>query len=296
MPMKPITGSSALAGYHYDPKAKTFEVQFTSGGVYRYTNVPQAAVRSILRAKSKGKMFHKKIKKGAYEYEKVSFDSQLWDAAQLKGKQLDREIREYLPDTRSVQHSNLMHTLSKLMMFSNDAVRDELKGVKMQKQANDPIKAKFEVQGVPVHVEWKKGETRLYKDKKSGEVKYKRHMKAHYGYIPNTKDADGEEIDVYLGDHHASPKAFVIKQLKKHDGSFDENKVMMGYPSKDAAKAAYDHHMGGCPEFFGGIHEVPVSALMALFGENGDGKEKVLKKAASPMLFGFAQELLRIGR
>lgn len=235
MPLKPITGSSALSGYRYDPKSKVLEVQFTSGGTYRYNNIMPAVVRSVMRAKSKGKMFHKKVKKGGYEYEKI---------------------------------------------------------------ANDPIKKKVEVQGVPIWIEWKKGETRLYKDHKTGEVKYKRLMTADYGYIPETKDADGEEIDVYLGDDYGSKKAFVIKQLKKSDRSFDENKVMIGYPSEKAAKDSYMHHMSACPECFGGIHEVPVTSLMALFGENGSGKEKVLSKAASatPMLFGFATELFRIAR
>jgi len=141
----------------------------------------------------------------------------------------------------------------------------------LAKMANDPIKKKIEVQGVPIWIEWKKGETRIYKDKK-GVVKYERHMKADYGYIPDTLDADGEELDVYVGPDRTSPRAFVIKQLRK-DGSFDEHKVMIGYQTKDDAKASYDHHMGGAKERFGGMRQVPVSALRALFGENG-GKEK----------------------
>lgn len=138
------------------------------------------------------------------------------------------------------------------------------------KSANDPIKKKVEVQGVPIWIEWKKGETRLYK--KKGKVAYERFMKADYGYIPDTLDADGEEIDVYLGPDRSSPRAFVIKQMKK-DGSFDENKVMVGYRAKEDAKASYDYHMGGAKERYGGIRQVPVSALKALFGENG-GQEK----------------------
>jgi hypothetical protein len=151
-------------------------------------------------------------------------------------------------------------------------------GEMFSKAANDPIKVKYDVAGVPVHIEWKKGETRLYK--KGKVVKYKRFMKADYGYIPETKDSDGEEIDVYVGPDHRATNAWVIKQLKKSDGSFDENKVMMGYGSEQEAHDAYDYHMGGTKEFFGGIHKVPVSALRALFSENGDGHEKEKKASA----------------
>jgi hypothetical protein len=141
----------------------------------------------------------------------------------------------------------------------------------LRKIANDPIKEKIEVAGVPVWLEWKSGETREYRGK-GGKIAFSKLMKHHYGYIPNTMDADGEELDAYVGPSRSSNTAWVIKQLKK-DGSFDENKVMMGFTSKEDAKSSYDHHMGGAKERFGGIKEVPVSALKALFGNNGD-KEK----------------------
>jgi len=151
-----------------------------------------------------------------------------------------------------------------------DFVAGSLAGA-LVKKANDPIKKKIEVQGVPIWIEWKKGETRLYK--KKGVVKYERFMKADYGYIPDTLDSDGEELDVYVGPDRNSPKAFVIKQLKK-DGSFDEHKVMIGYASSEDAKSSYAYHMGGAKEHFGGMRQVPVSALTALFGENGDTEKK----------------------
>lgn len=150
---------------------------------------------------------------------------------------------------------------------------------KTEKVANDPIKKKIEVQGVPIWIEWKKGETRLYK--KGKVVKYERLMKADYGYIPDTKDADGEEIDVYVGPDKNATTAYVIDQLKKDDGSFDEHKVMIGYSSEKKARESYDYHMGGTVEFFGGIKPVPVSALQALFGKNGGNEDKKIEKKAS---------------
>lgn len=140
------------------------------------------------------------------------------------------------------------------------------------KLANDPIKKKVKVQGVPICLEWLKGETREYK--KGGVVKYKRLMEADYGYIPGTIDSDGEELDVYLGPNREARNAHVIRQMKK-TGGFDEHKVMIGYATKSAAKASYVHHMGGTPERFGGMHSIPVSSLVALFGDNKASKEKV---------------------
>lgn len=141
-----------------------------------------------------------------------------------------------------------------------------------EKNANDPIKKKIKVQGVPICLEWLKGETREYK--KGGVVKYKRLMEADYGYIPGTVDSDGEELDVYVGPDREARNAHVIRQMKK-TGGFDEHKVMVGYSSKSAAKASYIHHMGGTPERFGGMHSIPMSSLVALFGDNKAKKEKV---------------------
>lgn len=140
-----------------------------------------------------------------------------------------------------------------------------------EKRANDPVKRKVKVQGVPIWLEWLKGETREYK--KNGTVKYSRLMEADYGYIPGTRDSDGEELDVYLGPDRSARNAYVIRQMKK-TGGFDEHKVMVGYPSKSAAKASYLAHMSGCPECFGGMQAIPVSSLVALFGDNKAHKEK----------------------
>ncbi len=154
--------------------------------------------------------------------------------------------------------------------FLAGAVSGGLAGA-LVKRANDPIKKKIRIQGIPVWLEWLKGETRQYK--KGGVVKYERHMEADYGYIPGTLDSDGEELDVYVGPDKGAKKAFVIRQLKK-TGGFDEHKIMLGYSSKAAAKASYVHHMGGTPERFGGMASVPTSSLIALFADNKATKEK----------------------
>lgn len=124
------------------------------------------------------------------------------------------------------------------------------------KVANDPVQARRVVRGVRCSIEWPKGSLREYRDKKDPtKINYRKKMQADYGYIPGTKDADGEQLDVYVGPDLKSDKVFVVHQLKD-DGSFDENKVMMGYDSLEDAKKSYLAHMP--PKRLGKISETTV--------------------------------------
>jgi hypothetical protein len=115
-------------------------------------------------------------------------------------------------------------------------------GARFSKEANDPIKKKITVHGMKIGIEWPDGSLRQYRDKKTGKVNYEKKMKADYGYIFDTKDADGEELDVYVGPDKESDRVYVVRQLKD-DGSFDEHKVMLGYASSEEAKSSYLAHM-----------------------------------------------------
>ncbi|HKH46838.1 MAG TPA: KTSC domain-containing protein [Thermoanaerobaculia bacterium] len=61
MRRKPLT-SSAIASVGYDPKRGTLEVEFRSGNVYRYLNVPEEVYQDLLQAKSKGRYFGSSIR------------------------------------------------------------------------------------------------------------------------------------------------------------------------------------------------------------------------------------------
>lgn len=86
-----------------------------------------------------------------------------------------------------------------------------------------------------------------------------------YGFIPKTRGGDGEGIDVFLGpDEEAADDAHWVIQ-KKHDGSFDEYKVFLGFKNKAAAKKAYLQHI---PEkFFGGMLSMSVQMMRAMLGQ-----------------------------
>jgi hypothetical protein len=54
--------SSAIASLGYDPKREMLEVEFRSGNVYRYLDVPEEIFQDLLQAKSKGRYFGENIR------------------------------------------------------------------------------------------------------------------------------------------------------------------------------------------------------------------------------------------
>jgi hypothetical protein len=54
--------SSAISSVGYDPKSRTLEVEFTSGGVYDYSEVPKKVYESLMAAPSKGRFLAQRIR------------------------------------------------------------------------------------------------------------------------------------------------------------------------------------------------------------------------------------------
>ncbi|KKL63767.1 hypothetical protein LCGC14_2171800, partial [marine sediment metagenome] len=142
--------------------------------------------------------------------------------------------------------------------FALDAIRDQL-----IKTANDSIKDTTNYKGIEIDIEWPKGSIRSYE----GEDTYVTYMECSYGYVRGIDGSDGEELDIYLGDED-SDIVFVIEQVKD-DGSYDEDKIMLGFNSEEDAVDMYLQHM---PAFMlGDIRTVSVEKLVnALNGEPED--------------------------
>ena len=106
-----------------------------------------------------------------------------------------------------------------------------------QIEAGNYKKGRIRVQGLELSIENPKGSER------SGTgpdgVEWLHTMSDHYGYIRRTTGADGEQVDAYVGPADDAPQVFVVDQVNQQDGSFDEHKVMIGYPDQAAAVAAY---------------------------------------------------------
>lgn len=111
--------------------------------------------------------------------------------------------------------------------------------------------------GMQVVIENPKGSTRDWTDTDgtTGETE----MKFDYGYLVDSAGTDGDKLDVYLGPNDEVENAYVVDQMSKASdfALFDEQKVMLGFDSFDAAKKAYISQYNDA-RFFGGMAEVPV--------------------------------------
>lgn len=62
-------GSSNLASATYDPEVENLTIEFQSGDVYTYFNVPPATYRALTLAPSAGQYFHRHIR-SRYSYDR----------------------------------------------------------------------------------------------------------------------------------------------------------------------------------------------------------------------------------
>lgn len=63
--------SSNVAGLRYEMKTASLLVEFKSGSVYIYYNVPPQVAKGFFHAGSLGKYLDKHIKKAGYQYKKL---------------------------------------------------------------------------------------------------------------------------------------------------------------------------------------------------------------------------------
>ena len=105
-----------------------------------------------------------------------------------------------------------------------------------QKEAGNYKKGHIKLDGFDITIENPKGSTRSGVDANGNPWSIT--MNNTYGYIRGTEGVDGDHIDVFLSDDPTQGDVFVIDQVKA-DGTFDEHKVMYGFPSEEAAREAY---------------------------------------------------------
>lgn len=135
-----------------------------------------------------------------------------------------------------------------------------------------PYEAMTEYMGIPVMVETAKGSIRRGK---TWAVK----MPAHYGEIAGVGGVDGEPLDVFIGPLAQCDRVYVIQSRDPKTGSYDEDKVMLGFWDEqhaiDCYRASYTIEMPECrvlsftwPEFWqlccdrseqGILHGVPLA-------------------------------------
>ena len=62
--------SSLIASIGYDPKKESLELEFASGSIYRYVDVPESEYRDLMKAESIGRYVNWHIK-DEYHYIRV---------------------------------------------------------------------------------------------------------------------------------------------------------------------------------------------------------------------------------
>ncbi|MGL5293155.1 MAG: hypothetical protein ACRC9V_05250, partial [Aeromonas sp.] len=153
-----------------------------------------------------------------------------------------------------------------------------------QKDSGNYSKGHITYSGLSIAIENPAGSYRsgVGEDGKAWKVR----MVNDYGYIKRTEGADNDPVDVFLGNDHDSDQVFVINQLNPSTGEFDEHKVMLGFRTEQAAKAAKAGYLSNYEAGWKGIGSViPMSEqqFKAWLG-SGDMKQPVAPIAERPIL------------
>ena len=127
-----------------------------------------------------------------------------------------------------------------------------------QAEAGNYRKGRVRLNGFDIAIENPKGSTR--RGTAPDGTEWESNMAHHYGDIKGTKAADGDNLDVFVGDNPSSQRAYVVDQINP-DGSFDEHKVLLGFDSLEQARKGYlDNYEDGW-QGLGDISETPVENL-----------------------------------
>ena len=158
---------------------------------------------------------------------------------------LDKEVKNVKEDKTSsvdlIREVESAVKARKLEISANQAATSPTNNLpeptEAQKEAGNYKKGKVRLHGLDISIENPKGSTRKGKDQDGKE--WSSEMKHHYGDIKGTTGADGDSIDVFIGDNPESQKVFVVDQVDPKTGNFDEVKVMMGFDDAETAKSGY---------------------------------------------------------
>ena len=104
-------------------------------------------------------------------------------------------------------------------------------------------------------------------------------MPTAYGYFKRTEGKDGDEVDCYLGNDHASNKVFVVDQKNAETGAFDEHKVFLGFPDRRSVSATYEKAFsdGKAKDRLGPVTELSVEELTRWL-KHGDTKRPMAQQ------------------
>ncbi len=146
-----------------------------------------------------------------------------------------------------------------------------------QKEAGNYKKGHLTLLGLDIALENPKGYTRSGTDQDGRP--WQSTMPHDYGYIKRTQGADGDHVDVFIGDKPESEMVYVVDQVDPKTGKFDEHKVMMGFADEQAARAGYLGNYEEGWQGLGAIKAMPVDAFKR-WVKGGDTRSPI---AAQPV-------------
>lgn len=123
---------------------------------------------------------------------------------------------------------------------------------------------RMNVLGMKISIENRAGSVRRGKDEDGAS--WKTVMVNPYGYIRGTMGVDGDHLDVFIGPELLKmkrtrgkqgefDKVWIVHQKQKGKRAYDEDKVMLGYRTKEEAVSAYKRHYDDPEAFLGPISE-----------------------------------------
>ncbi len=174
------------------------------------------------------------------------FDKSIVTITEADRKAVNQKLTYKLTKMLKRGRGSLKFTVSNLLSSVNTAKEEE---------KEYPTYGEIDFHGLKIVVENKPGTVRRGTDP-DGE-KWKTKMFYPYGYIKGTKATDGEGVDVYVGKNRDSQKVFIIHQKDIGTKKYDEDKVMLGFETKESARDAYLAHYDTY-EFLGEITEMSI--------------------------------------
>jgi phage gp29-like protein len=140
---------------------------------------------------------------------------------------------------------------------------------------------RYKFAGLEIAVENPAGTIRLWAhpDGRQGSTK----MLCDYGFIEGALSGDEEEVDVYVGPEPEARDVYVVHQLRTPDyKAHDEDKVMLGFPSLEAARACYAAHRDDAERAISGISVIPLERFRAKLRRRGaESTRKIHASVAS---------------
>ncbi len=149
------------------------------------------------------------------------------------------------------------------------AATTDINPTSAQAEAGNYRKGRVRLNGFDIAIENPKGSTR--RGTALDGTEWQSQMAHHYGDIKGTTAADGDNLDVFVGDNPTSSRGYIIDQVTE-DGSFDEHKVMLGFDSLEEARQGYLANYEADWQGLGSINEMSVDELKTWIREGATDK------------------------